>query len=77
MGGGESSPVFLASETSLQLLTHYLKYIMLYIGEKDFFSLSLFFTFIHVYRDTDVRQLEDYLMELVLSILWVSEIKLR
>lgn len=49
---------------------------MLYIGGKVFF-LSLFFTFSHVYRDTDVRQLEDYLMQLVLSILWVPGIKLR
>lgn len=39
---------------------------MLYIGEKVFF-LSLFFTFIHVYRDTGVRQVDDYLMQLVLS----------
>lgn len=52
---------------------------MLYIGEKGFFSCPCF-TCIHVYRvyrDRDVRQLEDYLIELVLSILWVPGIKLR
>lgn len=60
MGGGESNPVLLSTETSFQLLAHYLKYIKLYIGGKGFFPCPCFFAFIHVYRDTNVRWLEDY-----------------